>query len=110
MKMKVQLNYRNFVLGKLEQIRNEYVWTPNQKDISQFEKEWPIGSLKFQLNRSNMTTYPTIPAHFVDFISHGRDDIYSKANITSNDSPFEALCKVGKLMYFTHEFYIKTID
>ena len=95
---RVYLSLNNNDLGYLMSSNNKYKFVAFEDVIAMAIKQTPLAMMMFKLNKTGTKTYESIPAPFSRFlIGRNRKDLIEKANLSEQDSQFEALYKLAGL-------------
>ena len=110
--MKLSLYFCRHQMGVLERIDKDYIYSSNIDTEESLMKQRFLQlheySLWYSQNRHSKELFPEFSSILRAVAK--RKDILKRAEITSKDSDWEKLVKLGELRWFPTGFYVQTLN
>lgn len=93
--MTLIFKYRDYELGTLNYLNNEFVYNSNSTN-EEYAKKNSFGALDYRLYNSKNKKSKNLFKEFMPWImASSRQDIFSKCKINNNDNDWDILCKLA---------------
>ena len=104
--MKVNVYFKNYHLGSLQEVQGKMVYTSNLEGEKQFSEN-SFSSSFYILYDSNQKVLESLPNFLQDYLNLAQNDFFiSQTNIQEHDSAFTKLFKLSALAFDDIGFYI----
>jgi len=108
---KLKYMYCEREMGILEKVENGYRYTSNVANEQALLEEGLLAYSEYSLWFSHNRESQKLFVDFTKFLEEtSRRDILERAGITPEDSKWEKLVKLSKLMWFPRGFYVQILE